>query len=327
MKKANFSLLLINLGTPDAPNSKEVRKYLREFLSDPRVVEIPKFIWFFILNIFVLTFRPKKSARLYKSIWTKAGSPLNVYMQKIATKLPEFLAAKLGQEIPVFYANTYGNPSIADVMKKIETHNLMVLPVYPHNSGPTIGAAFDVFAKVMRDYRNIPNIKWISGYFDFDPYIDALALSIEDFLQENPNIEKLVFSYHGMPFANVEKGDNYPDFCAATTNKVAKKLNLDENFYAQTYQSRFGPAQWLEPYTDEYLLELAQKGTKGVALISPGFAVDCLETLEELAIANKEIFCAAGGEELYYIPCLNDSEAQLKALTLLVKENLSQNWS
>lgn len=320
MKKANFSVLLLNLGTPDEPNSKYVRKYLREFLSDPRVVEIPKFIWFFILNLIVLTFRPKKSALLYKNIWTEEGSPLNVYMRKIEKKMPEFLSAKIMQEVPVFFANTYGNPSIKNIFKKIETANVLVLPLYPQNSGPTIGAAFDVFAKVLKDYRNIPNIRWISGYHDFEPYIEALANSIDDFLKQNPQVQKLIFSYHGMPVQNVEKGDNYPDFCISTTEKVAQKLGLEKNFYIQTFQSRFGPAEWLQPYTDEYLQELA-KTKKSVALISPGFSVDCLETLEELAITNKELFCKAGGDDLLYIPCLNDSNQHLEALAKLVEKN------
>lgn len=325
MKKASFSVLLLNLGTPDAPNSKSVRKYLREFLSDPRVVEMSKFVWFFILNLFVLTFRPKKSARLYQNVWTDAGSPLNVFMQKISKKLPDFLAAKFEQEIPVYYANTYGNPSVASLMKKIETNNILVLPLYPQNSGPTIGAAFDVFAKVMRDYRNIPNIRWISGYHDFEPYLDALANSINSFLKEHKEVEQVIFSYHGMPIENTQKGDNYADFCTTTTQKVAEKLNFTQEFYAQTYQSRFGPSEWLQPYTDEYLLEQAKNGKKTVALISPGFSVDCLETLEELAISNKELFCEAGGEELYYIPCLNDSEEHLQAITALIEKNIG-DW-
>ncbi|MEL0630077.1 ferrochelatase [Psychromonas aquatilis] len=318
-------ILLTNLGSPDHPSTKAVRTYLREFLSDRRIVEIPRLIWMIILHGIVLRVRPKKSAKLYESIWTENGSPLTHITELQRDKLNALLKQKGYQDTEVVMSMRYGNPSIESGLKALREKGytrIVVLPLYPQYSSPTVGSTFDAVAKVLQTWRWVPELHFINGYHKNTHYIDSLANSIKEDLQKNGTPQKIVFSYHGMPKLFLDNGDPYYCLCLQTTRLVVEKLNLDESLVISTFQSRFGKAEWLKPYTDATLESLPEQGVKDIAIISPAFSADCLETLEELESENREIFEQAGGEKYRYIAALNDRDDHIDAIFEVLKPNL-----
>ena len=322
-------VLLNNLGTPDAATAPALRVYLKEFLSDPRVVEIPRFIWFIILYLFILTFRPKSSAKLYQQIWTDAGSPLMDITLRQAQALQQRLDQTYGKDVvPVIIGMRYGNPSIKHALQELtdkNVHNIIVLPLYPQYCGATVGSTFDAVAQELTQYRWVPELKFISGYHQHPLYLQAIADSIEKHIQAEGMPDKLVMSYHGTPELYLKRGDPYFCFCSQTTRLIREKLNLDEDRVLLTFQSRFGKAPWLQPYTDETLKSLPAQGAKNVAVICPGFSADCLETIEEIESENKDYFMEAGGEKFTYIPCLNDQDNHIDMMFDLVQQQLPSN--
>lgn len=315
---AKVGVLLINLGTPDAPTTSALRRYLREFLSDPRVIEIPRFVWLCILHGIILRVRPKKSAKLYQSVWTSEGSPLLA----ISKQQQHAIQEQLGDGFSVKLGMRYGNPSIASALRELQkeaVRKIIVLPLYPQYAAPTTGSSFDAVAKELSAWRWVPELHFINNYCDESLYIDALANSVREHIEKNGKPQKIVFSYHGMPKRNLELGDPYYCFCIKTTRLVAERLGLDKNDYIASFQSRFGYAEWLKPYTDETLKNLPAEGVKNIAIISPAFSADCLETLEELAVENRHTFTAAGGEKYTYIPALNDRADHIHALADIIR--------
>jgi len=318
-----IGVLLCNLGTPDSFQTRDVRRFLKEFLSDGRVVEIPRFIWWFILNGIILIFRPSKSAKLYKSVWTQEGSPLMVYSDKLTDKLSK----ELPENYEIELAMRYGNPSIEEgliSLKNKNCRNLIVLPLFPQYSGTTTGSIFDEVSRVLSKWRWVPNLNFINSYHDDDGYISALSNSVKKHLSmDSP--QKVIFSYHGIPKRNFTQGDPYHCFCKKTTRLIAEKLSLEEDKYMTTFQSRFGRAEWLKPYTSETMETLPSEDIKNILVIAPGFSVDCLETIEEIDEENKEIFMDAGGEKFRYIPCLNDSEEHVSFIKAFLYKQ-THNW-
>jgi ferrochelatase len=318
-------ILLTNLGSPDAPNTKAVRDYLREFLSDRRIVEIPRLIWICILHGIILRVRPKRSAKLYKSIWTENGSPLTHITKKQQNKLSERLKQQGYENTEVVMAMRYGNPSIEaglEALREKGFTRMVVFPLYPQYSSPTTGSTFDAVTNVLRKWRWVPEIHFISGYHKHDAYVNALANSIREDFEINGQPQKIVFSYHGMPKLFLDNGDPYHCLCLQTTRLVVEKLGLDKESVVSTFQSRFGKAEWLKPYTDETLRSFPNQGIKDIAIISPAFSADCLETLEEIEGENREIFEQAGGEKYRYIAALNDRDDHIEALLQILKPNL-----
>jgi len=320
-------ILLTNLGTPDEPTAKAVKPYLREFLSDPRVIEIPKFIWQIILRGFILQIRPRRSARTYSTIWTKEGSPLLV----IAKKQLELVRKELKSTYPnsvVELAMRYGNPSVESALEKLQkqqVRRLLIFPLYPQYCAATTASTFDAVTNVLQKWRWIPELRFINHYYDDRSYIKALSRSIEDFWKKNGRPQKTIFSYHGIPKKYHAKGDPYHCFCLKTTRLVKEYMNLSDEEFITTFQSRFGRAEWLQPYTSQTLMDLPKKGVKDIHIISPGFSADCLETLEELEEENRGYFEKAGGEKYKYIPCLNDNSSHISMMTNLIKKH-TQGW-
>lgn len=319
------AILLVNLGTPDAPTAQAVRPYLKEFLSDPRVVEIPKAIWWLILNGIILNVRPKKSAAKYATIWMKEGSPLRVYTEKQAHLLEGFLSQRTKAPFVVDFAMSYGNPSIPSVMQKLKAQNcsrILVVPMYPQYAASATATVFDRVFSTMQNLRNIPAVRTIKHFHDEAGYIKALAANVNEYWMKHGRPEKLVMSFHGVPKYTLEKGDPYHCECHQTGRLLAQALSLKAEQYVVSFQSRFGKAEWIKPYTTATLLALGQQQTKRVDVVCPGFTADCLETLEEIAQEGKEDFQHAGGGEYHYIPCLNDRNDWMHALTDLVMDNL-----
>jgi protoporphyrin/coproporphyrin ferrochelatase len=325
---ARVGVLVTNLGTPPAPTKKALRPYLKQFLSDPRVVEIPRLLWWFILNGVILNIRPRRSAKAYAAVWTEQGSPLMVHTENQAEKLRASLEKIYGDDIIVEFAMRYGEPAIERVTQSMlerGVRKLLVVPLYPQYSGPTTGSTFDALAKDFTGRRWLPQLRFVSHYCDHPGYIAALAASIQAYRAEHGDAEKLIFSYHGEPRRYLDQGDPYHCQCMKTTRLVAEILGLEENQYMSCFQSRFGREEWLQPYTDETLKALAAQGTKSVQVICPGFSADCLETLEEIGVENRDYFLEAGGERFGYIPCLNSDKEHIEALTQLASENL-RGW-
>lgn len=313
------AILLVNLGTPDEPTPAGVRRYLREFLSDTRVIEISKPIWQIILNVFVLTTRPKRVAHAYQSVWTADGSPLLAILKKQVALLQDKLI-KDGKNIPVFAATTYGNPNIKDVMATLQDKgydDLIVLPLYPQYSATTTAAVFDKVADYCKQQRNMPMVQFVGDYHDHPLYIQALAQSIRRFWDEHGRADRLLMSFHGIPKPYADKGDPYAEQCRKTAVLVASELGLATHEWAISFQSRFGAQEWLKPYTDELLSEWGQAGVS-VQVLSPAFSADCLETLEELAVENRDNFLNAGGKSYEYIPALNTDELHIELMAQLV---------
>lgn len=326
-QSSKTGVLLTNLGTPEAPTASALRTYLREFLSDPRVVEIPRLIWLIILHGIILRIRPKKSAKLYQSIWTEQGSPLMVFSEKLTTKVRAKIQQQYGDDIVVDLAMRYGKPSIRKALNNFQEQGIdkiVVLPLYPQYAGPTTGSVFDIVANEVKSWRWVPSLHFISGYHNNVNYIAALANSVEEHFEKYGKPEKLVLSYHGMPKLFLERGDPYYHFCCKTTQLLVQKLDLNDDDYVMTFQSRFGKAEWLKPYTDKTLEGLANAGIQNIAVISPAFSVDCLETLEELVAENKDIFIEAGGKEFHYIEALNDREDHCNAIIDVLAKQLEQ---
>ena len=324
-QKKKTAVLLTNLGTPNAPTASALRIYLREFLSDPRVVEIPRLVWMIILHGIILRVRPKKSAKLYQSIWTDAGSPLMVISEKITAKVAKRVN-RHEDDMVVDLAMRYGEPSIPKALNDFQKQgvdNIVVLPLYPQYAGPTTGSTFDAVVNEIKTWRWIPSLHFVSGYYDHPLYITALANSINEHFQAHGKPNKLVLSYHGMPKYFLEKGDPYYCFCHKTTQLLIEELGLSNDEYVMTFQSRFGKAEWLQPYTDATLESLAKNGCENVAIVSPAFSADCLETLEELVHENKAIFLDAGGKEYHYIPALNDRDDHCELITEIITKQLS----
>ena len=315
-------VLLVNLGTPEAPTPSALRTYLREFLSDPRVVEIPRLVWLLILHGIILRVRPAKSAKLYQGIWTEQGSPLLVISKQQKEKVSQRLIEEYGDNVIVDVAMRYGQPAINERLKSFQqqgVNNIVIMPLYPQYAGPTTGSVFDAVVNEIKKWRWIPSLHFVSSYHDNSNYIDALANSITEHIDTHGKPDKLVLSYHGMPKLFLERGDPYYCFCAKTTRLLSERLSLCEEDFVMTFQSRFGKAEWLKPYTDETLESLAKGGDKHIAVISPAFSADCLETLEELEEENREVFIDSGGETYHYIPALNDRDDHIDVIIQLVK--------
>jgi len=318
-------ILLCNLGTPDAPRPAELRRYLKEFLSDPRVVEIPRLLWWMILNLIILRIRPRRSAKLYQSVWTEAGSPLMLYSQEQVKAVKQRLDEKYG-DIPVVLGMRYGNPSMASAIKQLTDQNvrdIIVLPLYPQYAGATTGSTFDAIAKTFTQLRWVPELQFINGYHKSEGYVQALCTTIKRHIDAHGQPDKLVFSYHGTPERYLKNGDPYHCFCHQTTRLVREKMGFDENQVMTTFQSRFGREPWLQPYTDKTLEQLPEDGVKHVAVICPGFSSDCLETIEEINMEGRESFIDSGGEQFHYIPCLNDDPVHIDALVSILEKRLA----
>jgi ferrochelatase len=323
-KSAKVGVLLTNLGTPEAPTTKALRRYLAEFLSDPRVVEIPRIIWLMILHGIILRIRPKKSAKLYESIWTPSGSPLLVISKQQKEEVAKVLAEKYGDDVKVELAMRYGKPTINDALDRLQlagVSKIVALPLYPQYAGPTVGSSFDAIVNKIKTWRWIPSLSFISGYHDNLKYVAALAQSVNKHIEVHGKPDKLVLSFHGMPKYFLEQGDPYYCFCAKTTRLLMEALAFSDDEFVMTFQSRFGKAEWLQPYTDETLIDLADKN-KHVAIISPAFSADCLETLEELEHENRDLFLGAGGEVYHYIPALNIDQKHIETLVDLISAEI-----
>lgn len=319
MKTQKIGILLANLGTPDAPTTSAVKRYLRQFLSDPRVIDLSKTKWQTILNLFILPKRSPRVAKLYQSIWTDQGSPLLAISRQQQKALQSYFDAK-NQSIIVELGMSYGNPSIENALEKLteqQVDKIIVLPLYPQYSSTTTASVFDAFADALKKQRRIVPFEFIHSYHDDPLYIQALANTIQ--LAED---ELLLFSFHGIPKRYETEGDFYADHCRETAELVAKQLGLSTEKWCLTFQSRFGDEEWLQPYTDETLSGFPAKGIKKVAVICAGFSADCLETLEEIAEENKENFMHAGGESYRYIPALNACGDHIKALIKLIEARI-----
>ncbi len=319
------AVLFCNLGTPDTPTTKDVRRYLKEFLSDHRVVEIPRLLWWLILNGVILPFRPAKSAAKYASIWTPEGSPLKIWTEKQALLLQGWLAQR-GHDVRVRYAMRYGSTSIAaqlDALKAEGVTRVLVLPAYPQYSATTTASLFDAVYAWAATVRNLPELRFVNRYHDDAGYINALAASIERHWKTNDRAQQLVMSFHGIPERSLHLGDPYHCECFKTARLLAARLALTPEQYKVTFQSRLGRAKWLQPYTEPTLIAMAQSGVKRVDVICPGFTSDCLETLEEINMEGREAFLHAGGQEFHYIPCLNDDTQWITALCELTQTQLA----
>jgi ferrochelatase len=323
------AVLLINLGTPDAPTAEAVRPYLKEFLSDPRVVEIPRLLWWLILNGIILNVRPKKSAAKYASVWMHEGSPLKVYTEQQTRLIQQHLQTRTdGAPLVVEYAMRYGNPSVSSVLKKLKAQNcqrILLLPLYPQYAASSSATAFDAVYKELLTTRNMPALRSVKHFHDDAGYIRASAQNIRDYWAQHGRPDKLVMSFHGVPQYTLEKGDPYHCECLKSGRLIAEALGLSQEQYIVSFQSRFGKAEWIKPYTTATLAELGKQSVKRVDVVCPGFVADCLETLEEIAQEGKEDFLHAGGSEYHYIPCLNTRADWIQALGDLLLENL-QGW-
>jgi ferrochelatase len=318
-----IGVLLVNLGTPDEPSPGAVRRYLAEFLWDPRVIELPRPLWWLILHLIILRVRPRKSAHAYQKIWTPDGSPLLIESKAVA----DGLQARLGDRVRVALGMTYGRPSITDVLEQFRRENvqrLLVLPMYPQYSATTAGSIFDRVTRQLGTWRWLPELRIVNQYWQEDAYIAALADSIETHWQQHGR-KHLLFSFHSIPKRYFLAGDPYHCFCHATARLVAERLQLGQDDWSLGFQSRFGREEWLKPYVDLLLLDYARQGPKQVTLVCPGFATDCLETLEEIDMQNRTAFLEAGGEAFDYVPCLNSSDAQLSLYEQLVLKH-AQGW-
>lgn len=327
-KTGGVAVVLVNLGTPAAPTTSAVRRYLAEFLSDPRVVEQPRWLWWPILHGVILRLRPARSARAYASIWTDAGSPLLVQSQALTQALDRRLQTECGGRVRAHLAMTYGEPALPRVIRRLVDEGirrLLVLPLYPQYSATSTGAVLDALADTIKSLRWPPELRTIGDYHDQPLHIEALARSVERHWASHGRAERLLLSFHGIPQRCVDSGDPYAAQCRATAARLATRLGLDDTSLVVSFQSRVGREEWLKPYTDMTLEALAKSGVKSVQVLCPGFAVDCLETLEEIAVENRERFLHAGGERYDYIAALNDGDEQIDALAAMVRQHL-QGW-
>jgi ferrochelatase len=318
-------VLLVNLGTPDEPTPSAVRRYLREFLWDPRVVQIPRPVWWLILNFLVLPFRPAKTAKKYAAIWRPDGAPLRIYHLRQAQLLRGYLGEKLKRPIPVVAAMRYGKPSIAEGLKELaarEVKRILVVPMYPQYAASTTASVEDAVAKALRKKRDAPKVKVLHDFHAHPIYAKAIAKNVNDYWFKHGRPDRLVMSFHGLPRAVVDAGDPYEAQCRESARLIATELGWNDKRTVIAFQSRFGKAEWVKPYTAETLATLGREGTGRVDVICPGFAADCLESLEEIAIEGKSTFLKAGGKDFHYIPTTNDTPAWMTALTQITLENL-----
>ncbi|MGP1717697.1 MAG: ferrochelatase [Methylophilus sp.] len=325
---SKVGILLANLGTPEAPTASALRPYLQQFLMDRRVVEIPRFIWCWILHFIILVIRPRKSAEKYASIWTKDGSPLMVYAQQQKTLLEAQLADNLPGQCAVELGMTYGEPSIKralDSLKAQQCDRILVFPLYPQYAASSTAAALDAIWRVLLKTRNVPAIRTIKDYHDHPHYIQALATKIKDYWQQHGQPDKLVMSFHGVPKFHLEKGDPYYYQCLETGRLLAASLNLSTDQYEIAFQSRFGRQEWLQPYLATTLDTLGKQKLNRIDVVCPGFSSDCLETLEEIAMEGKHLFQSVGGGDYHYIPALNAESAWIDAMRVITLEQL-QGW-
>jgi ferrochelatase len=324
-----IGVLLVNLGTPDSPTYLAVQRYLREFLGDPRVINTSRWIWLPILYGIVLPFRPIKSARNYRRIWMPEGSPLAVYSARLAAKIGSRLVAMLGDRVRVALGMTYGKPSIDGAIHALAQQNvkrLLVLPLYPQYCSSTTGSVFDRTVDALSHWRWLPETRFVNDYYADAGYVAALAARIEEHWANARERSHLVFSYHGIPLDYVKKGDPYRDQAEATTRMVASRLGLEEGAWSHCYQSRFGKVVWLQPYTEDTLKELAARGIRKLTVVSPSFAVDCLETLQEVGLEYAHKFVELGGERLTLVPALNDEDRHAEVLTSVIRNHLG-GWN
>lgn len=320
------AILLVNLGTPAAPTVAAVRRFLADFLGDPRVVEFPRWIWLPILYGVILRLRPRRSLEAYEKVWTAKGSPLMVYSKALAEKLGASLSKTIDARVEL--AMTYGEPSIGGVIARLHAdgiRRLLVVPLYPQYSATSTGAVIDAAAASLRKQRWPLDLRVIGDYHADGAYISALAQSIEAHWQQQGRAERLLLSFHGIPQQCIESGDPYFEQCSTTARLLRERLGVSADFLVVSFQSRVGSQRWVEPYTDVLLEQLARDGTRRLQVLCPGFAVDCLETLEEIAIRGREQFLHAGGETLEYIPALNESDAHVEVMRSLVLHH-TQGW-
>ena len=323
--KSKVTVIVANLGTPDAPTVPAVRQFLKEFLSDQRVIEIPSLLWKVILHAFVLPFRPKRVSEAYASVWT-SDSP----MREILFKQVELIQAKLIEnnqdfELNIVPAMTYGNPSIHAALHKISLNpqdHLILFPLFPQYSATSSAPLYDAVSKWVLTQRNLPGLSIIRDYYQHPAFIEAVAQSVLDYQKVHGQAEKLLMSFHGIPQPYADKGDPYADRCRITAQKVAEKLGLNDQQWAISFQSRFGKQEWVKPYTDQILKDWAEQGVKSVQVLSPAFSADCLETLEELAVENRELFLGQGGETYAYIPALNANLDHIEMLSSFIQAQL-----
>ncbi len=319
-------VIITNLGTPERPEPAALRRYLKQFLSDPRIVEMPKLLWWLVLHAIILRIRPSRSAANYKKIWTDKGSPLAVHTGDLANGLRQALENRFGENLLIDYAMRYGSPSINQVMQQQFDQGvtkLLVLPLYPQYSCSTTGSTFDAIAADFSQRRTLPDLQFVGSYYDRSEFIMALCSSIKTHWEQYGRADKIIFSYHGEPKRYVDKGDPYQYQCEETSRLLAAALNLNEQEYFTAYQSRFGREEWLRPYLDETLKSFPGQGVKSVQIVCPGFAVDCLETLDEIAMENRDYFVEAGGKRYEYIPCLNSTAHHIDALAAVIADQLS----
>lgn len=319
-------VLLINLGTPEAPTAAALKPYLKQFLSDPRVVEIPQWLWQPILRGIILNTRPKKSAEKYAQIWSKDGSPLKVYTEKLARQVQGFWGNSRRQPIVVDYAMRYGQPSIESALMRLKAQGcqqILAVPLYPQYAASSTASALDELYRVLQNSRNMPELRTIKHFHDHPAYINALAQRVMGHWQRNGRPDKLLMSFHGVPKFSLDRGDPYHCECYKTARLLAEALSLSKDQYEVAFQSRFGKAEWLKPYAVETLEKLGKAGTAKLDVICPGFVADCLETLEEIALEGKQTFLAAGGKEYRYIPCLNDEPYWVDAMLNIIEPHLA----
>jgi protoporphyrin/coproporphyrin ferrochelatase len=320
-------VLLCNLGTPDAPTTAAVRRYLAQFLSDSRVIEIPKPLWWLILHGIILRIRPAKSARKYASIWMPEGSPLKVWTHKQATLLAGYLGER-GHRLEVRYAMRYGQPAIGTVLDELKAAGVtrvLVLPLYPQYSGPTTASVYDAVMGWAAKARYLPELRFVNHFHDDPGYIKALVRRVADHWLKHGRPDRLVFSFHGVPQRTLMRGDPYHCECLKTGRLLGEALGLESTQWVVTFQSRFGKAKWLQPYTEPTLIEMGRQGVARVDLLCPGFVADCLETLEEINLEARSAFIQAGGKEFHYLPCLNDQHQWIDALAAIAMQHL-QGW-
>ena len=333
-RKASMGVLVVNLGTPDEPTTSAVRRYLAEFLADRRVVEIPKLLWMIILHGIILRIRPAKSAAAYKKVWSKQGSPLMAGTADLILKIQSILDERLSGQCNVQLAMRYGNPSITAGLEKLQAagaERIMVLPLYPQYSGATTGSVADGVFSTLSNWRWVPELRMLGAYHDDPDYILAVTQSIYAHWQANGHLtnkkldkgHKLFISFHGMPKATLLAGDPYFCHCHKTARLIATELNLHENQWEMAFQSRFGKAEWLQPYAAKRFVELPEEGIKNITVVCPGFSIDCLETLEEIAIEGSNDFIKAGGQSFEYVPALNSSSQHVEFMVNLILENAS----
>lgn len=319
-------VLLANLGTPDAPTAPALRRYLREFLGDPRVIEIAPWKWRLILNLFILPFRPRQSAALYRTIWTEDGSPLLTTTLRLGEAIAERLERRIASPLDVAVGMRYGEPSIPralDQLRRARSDRILVLPLFPQYSGTTVASVFDAVSAELSRWRVVPSVRTIHQYHDDAGYIAELAASIREVWSEEGPPDRLLFSFHGIPERYFAGGDPYHCQCHKTARLVGERLGLDADRYEVAFQSVFGKEEWIKPTTDVTVRAMARAGIRSLDVVCPGFSVDCLETLEEIDEQNRHFFLDNGGERFRYIPCLNDRPGHAEVLSDLLLDNLS----